>query len=37
MKIKKDKRTVIYRAQLGLAFVLLILAFLTANSIAGEN
>ena len=37
MKIKKDERTLIYRAQLGLAFVLLILAFLTANSIAGEN
>ena len=34
MKIKKDKRTLIYRAQLTLAFVLLILAFLTANSIA---
>ena len=37
MKIKKDERTLIYRAQLGLAFVLLILAFFTANSLAGEN
>ena len=37
MKMNKDKRTLIYRAQLGLSFVLLMLAFLTANSIADES
>ena len=37
MKMNKDKRKLIYRAQLGLSFVLLMLAFLTANSIADES